>query len=259
MRHALALLFASGAAAAFAQSAAAPAFEVASIKPAKPGPQHLFEVTPAGNLTWQTSVGQAIRIAYKVRPPFQIYGAPGWAESEEYLIAAKSPEGSPPINPNKLPEEAEFLQRIQTLLAERFHLKVHRENREMPVYVLIAAKGGPKLQPGDPTQPFRLKLGKGSISNDGAAKLGTLASVLSNNLDRPVFDETGLTGSYSLHLKWTPDAAPSAPGQPPPASAGDAGPSLFTALQEQLGLKLESVRRPVEVLVIDHVEPPTEN
>ncbi len=258
---AIAMLFAFGLVPVSAQApAASPAFEVASIKPSKPGPQHIFEVTPSGSLTWQASVGDVIRIAYKVKPPFQIYGAPGWAESEEYMIVAKPPEGSPPINPKNLPRETVFLQRIQALLADRFQLKVHHEKRDMPVYVLVVAKGGPKLKEGDAAQPFRLRIGKGSISNDGGAKIGTLASVLSNNFDRPVLDETGLTGSYRLQLKWTPDPPAVAPGQPSASSANDAaGPSLFTALQEQLGLKLEATRRPIEVLVVDRVERPSEN
>ena len=232
--------------------AAQPTFEVASIKPAKPGPGHIFEVSPSGSLTWQTSVGQAIRIAYKVKPPFDIYGAPGWVDSEEYIIVAKPPEGSPLINPMNLPQETEFLQRVQALLAERFHLAV---------YALVVAKNGPKLKAADTTQTFRLRrTGHGAIVNDGGAKIGMLVSLLANNFDRPVLDETGLTGLYSFNLKWTPDAPAAAPGQPQPSTADDAtGPSLFTALQEQLGLRLEAKRKPVEVLIVDHVERPTEN
>jgi uncharacterized protein (TIGR03435 family) len=240
-----------------AQAAARPAFEVASIKPAKPGDKSIFEVTPAGNLAWLMPLGQAIRIAYNVKPPSQIYGAPGWVDTEEYRIAAKSPDGSRLINLKNLPAETEFLERVQSLLADRFHLVVHHENRDMPVYTLVVAKNGPKLKAADPAQTFRLRrAGRGSIFNEGPAKIGLLVSLLANNLDRPVFDETGLTGTYSFDLKWTPDAPAGAPAQP---SADPTGPSLFTALQEQLGLRLQAARRPVEVLVIDHAERPTEN
>jgi uncharacterized protein (TIGR03435 family) len=240
--------------------AAKPTFEVASIKPAKHSAHPIFEVTPGGNVMWQTSIGPLIRIAYKVKPPFQIYGAtPGWLESDEYLIEAKSPDGLPPINPSKLPEATDFLLRLQSLLGERFHLAAHHENRDTPVYVLVVAKNGPKLKAADASQMFRLrKAGKGAILNEGPAKIGLLVSLLANNFDRPVLDETGLTGSYSFNLTWTPDAPAGAPAQA--TAAGDpGGPTLFTALQEQLGLKLEASRRPVEVLVIDHIERPTEN
>ena len=99
---ALAMLFAFGLAASYAQTPAAlPTFEVASIKPAKPTPRPIFEVTSAGGLNWQTSVGQAILIAYKATPPFKIFGASGWVDSEEYVIVAKSPDGTPPIIPNE--------------------------------------------------------------------------------------------------------------------------------------------------------------
>lgn len=169
-----------------AQPVPGPTFEVASIKPAKPGAKQIFEVTPAGNLTWQISLGDAIRRAYKVKPPFELYGAPGWVDTEEYLIVAKSPDGSPLINPKNLPAETEFLQRVQSLLTDRFHLVVHHENRDTPVYTLVVAKNGPKLKAADPTQPFRLRrAGKGNIVNEGPAKIGLLVSLLASDWIAP--------------------------------------------------------------------------
>jgi bla regulator protein blaR1 len=249
------------AALAFAQTpATSPTFEIASVKPAGPHASGMpFEVTIAGGLSaTHISVGTLIQMAYKVKP-FLIFGAPRWLESDEYAIVAKPPAGTPPVNPPKITDG--FLLRVQALLADRFHVTLHHETREMSVYALVVAKNGPKLRAADPKQAFQLwRAGRGRILSQGGAKIALLISLLANQFDRPVLDETGLTGSYAFDLAWTPDAPPSAPGQPQTANAADpAGPSLFTALQEQLGLKLESMRRPVEVLVIDHVERPTEN
>ncbi len=256
------------AAAAFAQSTSTqststqnpgPAFEVASVKPSDPhaaGPP--FEVTIAGGLmATHVTASMLIQITYSLKP-FLIFGSPRWLDSEEFAIVAKPPDGTPPVNPPKI--TADFCKRVQALLADRFHLAAHRETRVMPVYVLMVAKDGPKLKAADPNQTFRLKrAGNGRILNDGGAKIPMLVSVIANGFDRPVLDETGLTGSYAFDLQWTPDRPPSAPGQPLASAAEPAGPSLFTALQEQLGLRLESMRRPVEVLVIDHIERPAQN
>jgi bla regulator protein blaR1 len=249
------------AASAFAQApAASPTFEVASVKPADPHASGMqFEVTIADGLTaTHISVGTLIQISYNLKP-FLILGSPRWLDSEEFAIVAKPPAGTPPANPPKITDD--FRGRVRALLADRFRLSVHHETREMPVYVLVVAKNGPKLKVGDPKQAFQLKrAGGGRILNQGGAKIGLLVTLFANYFDRPVLDETGLTGLYTFDLTWTPDALPSAPGQPQTANAADpGGPSLFTALQEQLGLKLESTRRPVEVLVIDRVERPTED
>jgi bla regulator protein blaR1 len=235
-------------------------FEVASVRRSDPNDKAPpITVSQGGGFTAHVTLDTLIMMAYNVKP-FRLSGLPHWAESEHYSIAAKPPADYRPKKPGILDEE--MSQQIQNLLADRFGLVVHQESPEKPVYVLVVARNGPKLKEADTSIPFRLRLGKGRISNDGGGRVPMLASVLSNQLDRPVIDETGLTGFYKFDLKWAPDAPlGSGPdsGVVSGSSQPDAGPSLFTALEEQLGLKLESKRRPIVVIVVDHVERPTEN
>ncbi len=158
------------------------------------------------------------------------------------------------------------------ILTDRFKLTAHNETRELPAYVLTVAKGGPKFKESkynpDNRGPVhgsgRFSMSRGKLSGQ-EAEMPFIVSILSRELGRTVIDRTGLTGKYEITLQWTPDgdAAPparatdSAPGAPP--SPTDSGPSIFTAIQEQLGLKLESSKGPVPVLVIDHIERPAEN
>jgi bla regulator protein BlaR1 len=236
-------------------------FEVASVRRSAPDDKAPpITVSQGGGITAHVTLDTLIMMAYNVKP-FQLSGLPRWAESEHYSIAAKPPADYRPKKPGVADED--LAQRIQNLLADRFGLVVHRESPQKPVYVLVVAKNGPKLKEADTSIPFRLRLGKGKISNDGGGKVAMLASVLSNQFDRPVVDETGLTGFYKFDLKWTPDA-PLGTAPNPGASSGSGqpdagGPSLFTALEEQLGLKLESKRRPVVTIVIDRLERPAEN
>ena len=164
---------------------------------------------------------------------------------------------------------------FQALLADRFKLKVHPETREQPVYALVIAKNGPKLteaKSGD-TYPNGIKdafdghTGPGVVNSSKhriagqAIPISTLVMILTQTVDRTVMDKTALTGKYDLKLDWTPEtAASTSPGTdsavPPP---DDSGPSIFTAIQDQLGLKLEPAKAQVEVLVIDHVEQPSPN
>jgi uncharacterized protein (TIGR03435 family) len=171
---------------------------------------------------------------------------------------------------------------IQSLLADRFKLRVSHETKELPVYALVVAKNGPKCQeakPGD-TYPNGIKGFDGRAQGAGSFRAGNghltlqgypisfLSLLLAERLDRTVLDQTGLKGKYDIALKWTPDenlaATPSGPaGGNPGADAAaqpdSSGPSIFTAIQEQLGLKLESTKGPVEIIVIDHIERPSEN
>ena len=213
--------------------------------------------------------------AYHVQP-FQIAGAPGWIESTRYDIIAK-----PSVNPVKKPttresmemDKAEMDLMLQSLLEERFQLRLHRETKELPVYALTIARGGLKLQPESCTEydpnnpPPRPAPGQkrpdycGNLSAGGRGptqKLDAFAitmtqflGFLPNYTKRVVIDKTGFTGKFNAHLEFTPDSAP--------AQADNPGPSLFTAIEEQLGMKLESTKGPVEILVIDHVERPSEN
>jgi uncharacterized protein (TIGR03435 family) len=221
-------------------------FEVISVKRTAPDSKMLpFEVTNGGGLNANSTLDILLQIAYKVKP-FQIVNAPAWTQSEAYTIPAKPPEGYVPKHPGIA--DNDLSDRIRALLEDRFQLVARREPREMPAYVLSVAKNGPKLAAGDENEKFKLKLGPGKIANDGGSTIGLLVSLLENKLDKRVFDETGLTGKYKFNLTFAPEKAVDSPL-----------PLLFTALQEQAGLKLEAKRRPVDVVVIDRIERPTEN
>jgi bla regulator protein BlaR1 len=253
---------------------AQPAFDVASIKRDVSGePGGIFTCVPACHLERMT-VRELVVFAYRVHD-FQVTGGPGWIDSERYNIDAKA-EGAPSFN-----QEYVTLQyrRLQTLLRDRFNLTIHRETKELPVYELTVAKGGPKLRPPNCVQreagDFAVAPGKycgligGSMASGRLQGSGTtmanLANFLSSRLSRTVNDKTGITGEFDLQLTFTPDRptvpSPDVPGPRPAegAAAADLGPDIFTAMQEQLGLKLESAKGPVEILVIDHVERPSEN
>jgi uncharacterized protein (TIGR03435 family) len=268
-----------------------PKFEVASIKPGKPGDMRMFiRFQPGGRLSVGNMPIKALMgLAYNVQP-FQISGEPKWFDSERYDIEAK-PDSTTAAALDKLPREDrndEIRWMLQSLLTDRFQLSLHRESKDLPIYALIVAKGGPKLQkstfvppdkpdalpppkPGGPPPKGGLFMhGPGQLTSTGS-DLSMLVNVLSRAVNRIVIDKTGLTGRYDYTLKWTPDQpAPQAfgagqgPGREPmganaPPPPDPNGPSLFTALQEQLGLKLESQKGPVEILIIDHVEKPSEN
>jgi uncharacterized protein (TIGR03435 family) len=268
-----------------------PKFEIASIKPGTPGDMRMFmRFQPGGRLVVTNMPIKAfMTFAYDVQQ-FQISGEPKWFDSERYDIEAK-PDSATAARLDKLPREQrgdEIRQMMQSLLADRFHLSLHRETKELPLYALVVAKGGPKLQkstfvppdkpgalpppkPGGPPPKGGLFMqGPGSLTSTGT-EVSMLVNILSRAVNRVVIDKTGLKGRYDFTLKWTPDqpspqafGAGQGPGPgpmgkdaPPPPDPN--GPSIFTALQEQLGLKLESQKGPVEILVIDHVEKPSEN
>jgi bla regulator protein blaR1 len=158
----------------------------------------------------------------------------------------------------------QMAQRLQALLADRFHLAIHRETKEQQGYALVVAKGGPKIHAPENNSDERqgmMRMGRGSVEGHGVP-LDTLIHAISTQLGRPVADRTGLTGHFDINLKWTPEPGQSTmpPGggpEPPPPDPN--GPSLFTALQEQLGLRLESEKARVETIIIDRVEKPSEN
>jgi uncharacterized protein (TIGR03435 family) len=221
-------------------------FEVASVKAVTAADKRTrFEVAPDGAVDLNTDLFFLLFAAYHVKD-FQVIGFPKALESASYRIVAKPPQGSPAVDQST--RTAQLAERLQSLLEDRFHLQVHHETRELLVYELIVAKGGSKLKvaQGDPAN-FKLRMPKGRILADGGS-MAMLASVLANHFNRPVTDKTGLTGRYAIDLQFASDDNPD-----------DPHPSLFTALQEQLGLKLESRKAPSEVLVIDHLERPSEN
>lgn len=237
-------------------------FEVASIKPMEPAMGGMMRVeiqmAPGGRFI---AKGVTLRLlmqqAYGVRD-FQISGAPPWAQTDRYEINAKA-EGGGEIGRDQIRPL------LQSLLEERFQLKIRRDTKEGPVYNLVVAKGGPKLKEseGGPGRD-QVRMGRGLVQAQSAA-VGSMTNLLANQLGRPVIDKTGLTGRYDFKLEWTPDEGQNAmirqmhPDAPPTAPVDNGGPSIFTALQEQLGLKLENSKGPVEMLVIEKVEKPTEN
>jgi uncharacterized protein (TIGR03435 family) len=193
---------------------------------------------------------QIIREAYGVLPdelsvrPSAATG--GWIDSQKFDISAKS-EGHGPVD-----KEHSTLM-LRQLLTDRFGLILHRETKELVVYSLVAGKNGPKLKEGVTGTPYLNGPAPGRLVGTRAS-MASLTRALSRSLGRPVNDETGLNGQYDFTLLWTPDDTNS------PAALADAtGPSLFTALQDQLGLKLESKKAPVETIVIDHIATPSPN
>jgi len=271
-----------------ATSAPRPTFEVVSIKPDHGDPHRvMIRMAPGGRFSADNiSVKMLLQEAYGVKDS-QISGAPGWLDSEQYDIEAK-PEDSSADQDGKLsPEErhAKLQMMLQSMLADRFKLALHHDTRELPIYALVVAKNGPKFHesavtaedsapsgpppPGPPGAPRMRRgigmMGRGDLTVNGAS-LDMFANVLSRQLGRLVVDKTGLKGDYDFTLKWTPDEGegrmfhgagePPRDAAPPPDASG---PTIFTALQEQLGLKLESQKGPVDTIVIDHVERPSEN
>jgi uncharacterized protein (TIGR03435 family) len=228
-----------------AHSLAGQSFEVASIKP-HPGMVSRSGLSFKGTrVTVETmNMESLLAFAYDLKG-FQITGGPEWVKSEHWDITAKA-EGDAVLT------EKQVKQMTQTLLAERYALKLHRATAELPVYLLSVAKGGPKLKESSPDARYLLNIRGGRTMEITATKssIPHLVDQLSGNLDRPVLDKTGLTGNYDYKMEWATD----------PASEADSNaPSIFTAAQEELGLKLEPKKAPVEVLVIDQVTKPSEN
>lgn len=264
------LLFSLGATSQVSQ----PTFEVSSVKldaSGQPGPQ--YRMFP-GFSVQRATLKDLVTMAYRVHD-FQVSGGPAWINSDRYNIEAKS-DPVPAFS-----QEYRMLQlsRLQSLLAERFGLAIHRETKQLPVYELTVAKGGHKLQApncigreaGDNTiAPGKTMIdycGFGGFSRRGLYQASDgstedLAGALSFVLGRSVVNKTGVAGRFRIVLTFSgysaatplPDA-----GTPSVTPATDLGPDIFTALQEQLGLKLESAKGPVEVIVIDRVEKPSEN
>jgi uncharacterized protein (TIGR03435 family) len=246
------LLFLSSAP-AFAQ----PAFEVADVKVNKSGELRMaIDLQPGGKVIMRNVPMKVLIVfAYHLRPE-ALSGGPAWLESERFDVIAKAPETAPPDDVRRM---------VQTLLAESFKLAVHKEQKVMQAWALVLAKSGPKLQPSEAA----LLSGQGCRPGQGQpgqrhvdcrhvtmAALGDyLQELAPRDFTVPVVDQTGLTDAYDFKLDWTPTAAPAAD-----APAIDAGPTIFDAVAAQLGLKLESRKLPLPILVVDHVErAPVEN
>ncbi len=199
--------------------------------------------------------------AYGVREGL-LSGLPGWADSQRYDVTAKVTDPDIKALRSLSREQREAM--LAAVLVSGFHLQAHIETKTLPVYELVLANGGPKLAvsavPQDPANPDRPGLGRFNVHNGDITATGVTLSELAGNLsyplDRTVIDKTGLTGRYDFHLQWTPDSAANGA---PDSGAADAPPNLFTAIQLQLGLKLQPAKGPVPTLVVDHVEQPSEN
>ncbi len=221
-------------------------FEVAVVRPSLAGPSAgtSFNVFEGGRLRITNEPAKLlIRVAFQIQNA-QIAGGPGWLDTDRFDIEAKTGR------PEKIkPDQMSTL--MQSLLAERFNLRFHRETRGLTVYALVVAKSGPKLKAeaeGESTA-MNTKGGPGTSQLIGTGvSMELLAGYVGNRLGRIVLDKTGLSGSYDFTLDWAPDQASDSPA-----------PSLVTALREQLGLRLESQKSPVEVLVIDSMQKPSEN
>jgi len=261
-------------------------FEVASIKPSAPhtgGPMRVgMQIAPGGRvIATNFTLKQLVQQAFQVKD-FQITDGPAWINSDRWDINAKG-SGEGPISPDQIRPM------MQALLKERFHLEFHKESKELPVYHLVAAKGGFKLKAlppeevppaamspggvggaaGIPRGARMMRMGRGSINAQGVP-VSLLATQLGGTVGKDVIDKTDIKGLYNIKLEWTPEpgeggamfgggAGPGGPGAGPHAGGDSNGPSLFTALQEQIGLKLEAARGPVDIMILDRAEKPTEN
>jgi len=225
------------------------AFEVATVKPSKPDARGGgIKPLPGGQTYIATNVPLRLmmKLMYKITDS-QIIGGPEWMNTALYDVEGKAER---PSNVDQLHEM------FQTLLAERFKLQFHREKRELPAFVLTVDKSGSKLKLNTSAENFDIPIkpaGRGRAAGE-RVPMNYFTWFLAQQLNRPVVDQTGLDRFYDFNLEWAPELPPGVNGAEPPPSAD--GPTIFTAIREQLGLKLESKKAPVETFVIDRVERP---
>jgi len=258
------------------------AFEAASVKPSEAkNPGIGIRRQPGGRFnTFNAPLKLLITFAYQIQD-YQLTGGPGWISSDRFDIVAKFPGDPPPIVPGSGADH--MMLAMRTLLADRFKLVVHRETRQLDIYALTmvkpgqpgpamkpanaedcspatlaARRGGPPPAPGTPFPVCGIQQGPGRI-RFGGFPLSLFASGISNRLGRSVVDRTGLSGNWNFELTFAAEVPPPGalpPGVDPPAVDPNA-PDLFTAVREQLGIKIDSAKGPVEMLVIDSVSQPT--
>ncbi|HEY2470375.1 MAG TPA: TIGR03435 family protein [Terracidiphilus sp.] len=235
-----------------------PKFDVLTIKPSDPNrPGKLFTIRGRRVMTINTSVNDLVTFGYSIQTK-QLVNAPAWFDQKYDIDGVPDVEGQPNVQQMRI--------LIRDALVARFGLKFHNEQRELSVYALMLAKGGPKMtitsdKPSSPGNFLFRGLGKLMVTNSTMKDFchGMQEAVM----DKPVVDQTGLTERYDFNLNWTPDqsqfVAMGAKIPPPNLDDPNAPPSLYTALQEQLGLKMESTKAKADVMVIDHIDMPSAN
>jgi uncharacterized protein (TIGR03435 family) len=237
---------------------AVPKFDVVTVKPSDPNrPGKGFTIRGRHVMTINTNLNDLISFAYGLHAK-QIVDAPAWFATEKFDL-----DGVPDVEGRPSSKQMKML--IQSALTDRFKLTFHHDQKELAVYALTIAKGGPKLtetihKPADPVNFLYRKLGVLTVTN--ATMKDFCDGMQGSALDKPAVDHTGLTARYDFTLNWTPDDSQfTQMGAPPQPATEDpnAPPALSTAMQEQLGLKFESVKAPADVFVIDHVEKPSAN
>jgi uncharacterized protein (TIGR03435 family) len=242
-----------------------PQFDVISVKPSKDN-RTSVQFTPDGMRGTGVTTQFLLFEGFGGINQNQVIGEPSWSTADRFDIEAKVAAEDLPTMARMTFEQRRTM--FQQILAERFKLVAHHETHELPIYQLVIGKNGSKLKesaPDDPSSatPARkgMMFGLGKVTATGGS-MSMFITPLSRQLGRIIVDKTGLTGKYDFTLEWTPEG-----GAPPPAGASPSGaappdqpgPDIFTAIQEQLGLKLEPTKGPVDVIVVDHIEKPSAN
>jgi uncharacterized protein (TIGR03435 family) len=224
-------------------------FDAVSIKPSAPDARGGgYNLSPGRLNAKNQSLRDLVKFAYRLQE-YQVSGALGWMDTEHYEVVATFPAAT---------TEAQRALMMQAMLADRFGLAVHRESKEISGYALVVGKNGSKFHAADSGQQGGMMMGRSASGlrtlTATSAKMADFASLLAGLLGRPVEDRTGLNGIFDFTMEWTPDSlseTPSGKGGQEASADGQSGPTLFTALQESLGLKLENSKATVEVIVID--------
>jgi len=226
-----------------------PTFEAASVKPNKSITESSSWHSRTGYLVMRNqTLNDLIRIAYQLKAD-QVTGGPKWLVSDRFDIEARA--SGPARDP-------ELLVMLQTLLAERFQLKLHRDTKLVSGYALIVAKGGMKVRPVEGTGGQKMNWGRGRLVAERAS-MDKFAETLARMTGSPVVNSTGILGEFTFQLEWTPEPAQSSPVPGATTTEIPERPSLFSALQQELGLRLEPRKTSIEILTIDKAERPSEN
>ncbi len=229
-----------------------PRFQVATIKPSSPEENRTVQIQGNRFATTQTSVVDLLKYAFGLHEQ-EIMGGPKWLETQKFDIV-----GDPETQTR--PSSKDFKEMVQNLLTDRFHLTAHHETRDLSVLEIVQLKSGSKLtkstRPPNGIPVVAYSPGWLTVGNSTIADLATFLQRFAT--DRPVVDQTGITGKYDLTLRWIPDESPSGESRQGDES-NNSLPGLYTAIQEQLGLKLQADKRPAQVFVIDHIDLPSEN